>query len=109
MFHMLTCFDLKPDTSIEGFQKSLEAFTEHLRSLDIIEGCGPIGLRQNDTILDTDEERGHQYFMLMHFRDRAQSDKAIEYIESFKEPGDSIHTTMYAKVQDPVFICWQDI
>ena len=106
---MLTCFDLKPELSIVDFQKSLDAFVEHMRVLDLLESNSPIGLRQTDTILDTDEEREHKYFMLTHFRDRAQSEKAVEYIEKCVEPGDSIHKEVYSKVQDPIFICWQDI
>ena len=109
MFHMLTCFDLKPEISIVDFQQSLNAFTEHMRNLDLVEGSSPIGLRQTNTILDTDNERDHKYFMLTHFRDRAQSDKAVEYIKTFEEPGDSIHKEVYAKVHDPMFICWQDM
>lgn len=109
MFHMLTCFNLKSECSLVDFQQSLDAFTKHMRSLDLVEDCSPIGLRQSDTILDTDDERDHKYFMLTHFRDRAQSDKAVEYIKTLEEPGDSIHKEVYAKVHDPMFICWQDI
>ncbi len=63
MFHMLTCFDLKPKHSIEEFQKSLAHYTDHMRELDLVEGHSPIGLRQSDTILDTDDERKQQYVM----------------------------------------------
>jgi hypothetical protein len=99
MFHMLTCFDLKPEYSLDEFQESLDEYTNHMHSLDLVEDRSPIGLRQSDTIMDTDNERNHKYFMLMNFRDRTQSDKAVEYIN--KE--------VYSKVQDLIFICWQDI
>ncbi len=108
MFQMLTCFDLKPEFSIEEFEQSLADYTEHMHKLDLIESNGPIGLRQSDTIMDTDDERNHQYFVLMNFRDKAQSDKAIDYIKTHQEPGDSIHKKVYSKVQNPIFICWQN-
>ncbi len=54
---MLTCFDLKPEFSIEEFEQSLADYTEHMHKLDLIESNGPIGLRQSDTIMDTDDER----------------------------------------------------
>jgi len=109
MFHMLTCFDLKPEYSLDVFQESLDEYTNHMHSLDLVEDRSPIGLRQSDTIMDTDNERNHKYFMLMNFRDRTQSDKAVEYIKLHQEPGDSIHKEVYSKVQDLIFICWQDI
>ena len=109
MFHMLTCFDLKPEYSLDSFQEALDEYTKHMRSLDLVENRSPIGLRQNDTIMDTDNERDQKYFMLMNFRDRAQSDEAVEYIKLHEEPGDSIHKEVYSKVQDLIFICWQDI
>ena len=86
MFHMLTCFDLKPNHSIEEFQKSLAYYTAHMHELDLVESHSPIGLRQSDTILDTDDERKQKYFMIMHFRDREQSDNAVAYIKNLEEP-----------------------
>jgi hypothetical protein len=109
MFQMLTCFDLKPEFSIKEFQRSLTDYTEHMHKLDLVESNGPIGLRQSDTIMDTDNERKHKYFVLMNFRDKTQSDKAIDYIKTHREPGDSIHKNVYSKVQNQIFICWQDI
>ena len=109
MFHMLTCFDLKPDILLEEFQQSLEEYTVHMQGLNLVESHGPIGLRQSDTIMDTDNERKHNYFMIMHFRDREQSDNAVAYIKSHEEPGDTIHKNVYSKVQNLIFICWQDI
>ena len=106
---MLTCFDLKPGVLLEEFEQSLADYTAHMQKLGLVEGNGPIGQRQSDTILDTDDERKQNYFMLMHFRDREQSDNAVDYIYSHQEPGDSIHKNVYAKVHNLVFICWQDI
>ena len=109
MFHMLSCFDLKPEFTLEGFRQSLDAYTDHMRDHGLVEERGPIGERHSDTIMDTDNERDHKYFMLMHFRDRAQSDDAVEYIQTHKEPGASIHKGVYSKVENLIFICWQDI
>ena len=106
---MLTCFDLKPKHSIEEFQKSLDEYTAYMHDLDLVESHSPIGLRQSDTILDTDDERKQQYFMIMHFRDREQSDKAVTYIKSLEEPAKSLHTNAYSKTQNLIFISWEDI
>jgi len=106
---MLTCFDLKPKHSIEGFQKSLTDYTAHMHELDLIESQSAIGLRQSDTILDTDDERKQKYFMIMHFRDREQSDKAVAYIKNLEEPAKSLHTKAYSKTHNLIFISWEDI
>lgn len=109
MFHMLTCFDLKPEFTLDEFQRSLDEYTKHMHGLDLVLDRSPIGSRVSDTILDTDEDRKHDYFMIMNFRDRAQSDKAVDYMFAEEEPGHSIHKEVYSKVDNPVFICWQDI
>ena len=106
---MLTCFDLKPKHSIEEFQKSLAHYTTHMNELDLVESHSPIGLRQSDTILDTDDERKQKYFMIMHFRDREQSDNAVAYIKNLEEPSKSLHTNAYSKTQNLIFISWEDI
>jgi len=109
MFQMLTCFDLKPGVLLENFEKSLAEYTAFMNGLDLVKSTGPIGLRQSDTIMDTDDERNHQYFVIMYFRDRAQCDNAVGYIKTHKEPGNSIHMEVYSKVENQIFICWQDI
>ena len=109
MFHMLTCFNLKPGVSIEEFSQSMDLFDTHMKEKGLSLSMGPIGERQSDTIMDTDDERDHQFFFISTFEDRAQCDLAVDYILKHEEPGDSIHTVMYAKIQNPVFICWQDL
>jgi len=106
---MLTCFNLVPETSIDEFRQSLAAFTEHMQEIDLVHSTGPVGRRQTDTIMDTDEERDHEYFFLTNFRDRAQCGRSVEYILPHQEPGESSHKAVYSKVKDPVFICWEDI
>lgn len=109
MLHMLSCFDLKPGVSINDFRQALAEFSTHLEEADMLLSTGAIGRRFRDTIMDTDDERDHEYFFIMSFQDRAQCDRAIEYILPHEEPGESAHNAVYLKVQDPVFICWEDL
>jgi hypothetical protein len=109
MFHMLTCFNLKPGITIEEFRLAIADFTTHLEDGDLVHSTSPIGRRQRHAIMDTDNERDHEYFFIMSFRDRAHCDRAVEYILPHREPADSIHRAVYSKVADPIFICWEDI
>jgi hypothetical protein len=106
---MLTCINLDPDVSIDEFQQCLDKFTAHQLESDLIHCTGPIGRRQRDTIMDTDDERDHDYFFIMSFRDRDQCDRAIACISRHEEPGDSIHGALFSKIKDQVFIAWEDI
>ncbi len=109
MFHLLSCFNLDPEDDIEDFRLEYLEFVAQMRSIDLVESTGPIGRRQNDTKMDTDDERHHEYFVIMSFRDRKQVDAAYAHILAHKEPGESTHRSVYAKVRDPIFICWQDL
>lgn len=109
MFHMLSCFNLKPGEKVETFCRAYEDFTACMKSLDLAIGSSPVGRRQSDTPMDTDEERDHKYFAIMSFRDRAQVDAAYAYIMRHVEPGESSHNAVYSRVDNPVFICWQDL
>lgn len=109
MFHMLSCFNLKPGEDIDSFRDAYEDFVACMRGLDLVAESGAVGRRQSDTPMDTDEERNHEYFAIMSFRDRAQVDAAYAYIMKHVDPGDSSHNAVYERVEDPVFICWQDL
>lgn len=109
MFHMLTCFDLKPVVTMREFEDALDSYLEHMRALDLVLGRDPIGERQSDTIMDTDDERAQRYFFLMHFRDRAQCDLAVEHMYRHDPDTDRIHDAVYAKAENMIFICWQDL
>ena len=109
MFHMLSCFNLKHGVTIDDFRDAIANYTEHLKGLDLVHSTGPIGRRQTDTIMDTDSERDLEYYFIMSFSDRAQCDRSVKYIFPHEEPADSIHKAVYSKVEDPVFICWEDI
>jgi hypothetical protein len=108
MFHMLTCFNLRPGEALGAVQQALDVSTAHMQEHDLVVSNSPIGLRQSDTPMDTDGERHHQYFTTTTFRDRAQVDAAYDYIKAHTEPGFTIHNAVYSRVQDAIFICWQD-
>ena len=107
--HMLTAFNLVQGATLAEFRDALDRLTEHMVSLDMLEETGPLGRRVRDTIMDTDEDRKQEYFFIMTFRNRAQCDRAVDYILPRKEPGDSVHRGVEALVRDPVFLCWQDL
>lgn len=109
MFHMLTCFNLSPATTIREFQQSLDEFSKHLQEIDLVHSTGSIGRRNKHEIMDTDDERDHEFFFTMTFRDQAQCDLAVEYIKPHKEPAETSHNSVLTKVVDAVFICWEDI
>ena len=109
MFHMLSCFNLKPGTTIGAFQRSLTELDEYLRNIDLVLTTGPIGRREHHPVMDTDSERDHEFFMIMTFRDRTQCDHSVEHVKCGEEPGNSLHCAVWQKVKDPVFICWEDV
>ncbi len=109
MFHMLSCFNLNNGEDIDTFRATYLDFVEEMKIIDLVEGSGPIGRRQNDTPMDTDDERQHQYYAVMSFRDRAQADAAYTHIMKHTGATDVAHDAVYTRVLDPVFICWQDL
>ncbi len=109
MFHMLSCFNLESDVTIEEFQQSIVKFTSRMQEMGAVESISPIGRRQRHPIMDTDDERDHEYFFTMSFRDREQCDQAVDYILPHKEPEETVHNAMSSKIADPIFICWEDI
>ena len=109
MFHRLSCCNLKPDISLDEFRGSLADYTAHLQTLDLVDSTGPIGRRQPNTIMDPDDERDHQYFVIMSFRYRAQCARSVDYIGGHQQSGVRIHREVSAMVAVPVFICWADL
>ena len=101
--------NLDDGETIEGFVGALDKLNEHLIEADLIVSTGPVGRRQRDTIMDTDEERDHEYFFLMSFRDRAQCDLAVAHMYRKQEPTETLHLAAYRQIEDPVFICWEDL
>ena len=109
MFRMLSCFDVKPRVSETDYNALMQDLAKHLTELDPIEGIGVFGKRETDTSLDADEERHQQYLLMISVRDKVQSDRAIDYIESLQEPGTSLHINMFKKITNPMFVCWEDL
>ena len=106
---MLTCFKLQPEHSTDEFCRALATLTAQLKQMQLLHSTGPVGRRQRDTIMDTDDERDHEFFFIMSFRDRAQCDLAVEQMYRGQEPLETIHKTTYANIVDQVFICWEDL
>jgi hypothetical protein len=109
MFHMLTCFHLKPGVELDTFRAAYADFVKYMKKMDLVAGSGPIGERQNDTKMDTDRQRDHKYYVILSFRDRAQVDAAYTHLVPHAEPAESAHKAVYSRALNPVFICWQDI
>ncbi len=109
MIHMLSCFNLLPEVHFNDFCKSYHNFTLEMKKLDLLVKTDPIGKRVIDTPMDTDNERDHKYFTTMSFRDREQLDLAYAHILRHIGPSDIAHSNIFKKVQNPVFICWQDL
>ncbi len=109
MFHMLSCFNLKPGEEIDVFRTAYNKFVDEMKHIGLVESTGRIGNRQNDTPMDTDDERDHEYFVVMTFRDREQVDTAYNHIMKHEGSSDLAHDSVYTRVLDPVFICWQDL
>jgi len=109
MFHMLTCFNLKPEIAMDNFRHAIAEFMKHMKANDLVHSSGPIGRRQRDTIMDTDTERDHEFFFILSFRNREQCNRAVEYILPHEEPGESMHNAVYSNVKDQIFICWEDL
>ena len=108
MFHMLSCFNLSPGESIDDFRESVEQLAAFLKGKDMLASLGPIGRRQRHPVMDTDDERDHEYFFIMSFADRDQCDRAVEHMYRHEGKGDTIHKAVYGRIADPVFICWED-
>ena len=106
---MLTCFNLRPGANIDEFRRRLERFHDHMQALDLVHSTGAVGRRQKHPVMDTDEDRDHEFFFIMSFRDREQCDRSVEYIEPRAEPSHSLHSAVFSLVADPVFICWEDL
>ena len=106
MLHMHTSFDLAQGIGIEEFGSSLDVFSEMMIAKGLVVETGPIAKRCKHPIMDTDEQRNHQYFFVMSFADRAQCDAAVEHIQSADSKSDPVHKAVYKNIVDPIFTCW---
>ena len=61
MYQFISCIKLKPGVTVDAFRQSLEQFTAHLLSEDLVVSVSPLGRRDRHPVMDTDEERDHPY------------------------------------------------
>jgi hypothetical protein len=109
MYHMLSWFDLKDGHTINQFKHDYDSLVTRLLEQDLIVSTGPLGLREPDSNLDTDEERKQRYFSIMSFRDREQSEAAYEEILRSVGPAIEPHNDMMSAVKEPIFLFWRDL
>jgi hypothetical protein len=108
MLHLHTSFDLDADISIREFSEGLREFSALMQAEGLLESTGQIAERCLHPIMDTDGQRSHQYFFVMSFKDRAQCDAAVSYIQAQHATPDKAHKNVYQHVVDPIFSCWID-
>ena len=107
MFHMLSCFNLKPELTIKEFQCSLTLYKNHLIENNLLQKIGNIGKRNRHPVMDTDESN-LEYFFIMTFKDLSQVEKSVEYVYSNSEAVASLHQDVFQKLDKYNFICWED-
>lgn len=110
MIHMLSKFDLKPETNIEGFAEQYSNFIRELLSLGLIQSAGPIGKRMKDTPMDTAGDVQPEFYTIMSFENRNQLDRSYEYFLSVdaSNPEQAAHHALRKMTENQEFICWQD-
>ena len=106
---MLSCFNLADGQTLQQFQAHVARFAAELQGSGLVHSVGPIGRRRRHPVMDTDDERDHEFFFIISFDDRAQCDRAVA--EVFRHEGsiDEAHASILGPVADPVFICWEDV
>ncbi|MEL7254982.1 MAG: DUF6614 family protein [Pseudomonadota bacterium] len=106
--HLLSTFDLRPGQDEASFTEAYRVFVQELYDADLIIDARPMGRRVSDTPMDTDEDRNHQFFTILTFRDRAHMDAAYAHIEARMRAVTGEHAAMYARTANQIFTCWQD-
>ena len=108
MFHLHTSFDLSPDVKIADYRATLERFSSLMKENGLIVAIGPVMERCHHPIMDTDEQRAHQYFFVISFTDREQCDAAVGHIQATHPDSDPVHRAIYIDIIKPIFSCWVD-
>ncbi|MEO0752687.1 MAG: DUF6614 family protein [Pseudomonadota bacterium] len=106
--HLLSAFDLRPGVDEDTFTDAYGTFVRELYDADLIADARPMGRRITDTPMDTDEERSHQFFTILTFRNRAHMEAAYAHIEARMRAVTGEHAAMYARTANTIFTCWQD-
>lgn len=105
---MLSFFDLADDIEIGTFEISLASFNEHLVGVGLLHSQGNIGRRCSNTPMHTDEERTQGWYFESVFIDKAQCDRAYEYVSKGEEPCATLHKAVVSKMHNGIFSCWDD-
>lgn len=106
--YLHSSFDLADGVSLDDYKEVLRDFTASMKSSGLIVDTGPILQRSRHPIMDTDEDRGQQYFFVMTFTDREQCDAAVRHIQAARPGGDPAHRAVYQDIMRPIFSCWVD-
>ena len=109
MFHMLSSFNLIPGIAPKNFAVQYDAFVAEMKALGLVAGSSPVGLRHPESGLDTDESHQRQFFAVMHFEDRAQSERAYDWIAERNQPTDQSHRALFSLCTEMVFTAWEDV
>ena len=109
MIHMLSRFDLQPDTTIETLRERYEAFAARMMALDLVVSTGPLGRREEHTPMDTDHADAPAYYAIMSFRDRRQLDDAYAYMKHPDQQSEENHRSIHQAIKNSVFTCWRDL
>lgn len=109
MFHMLCSFDLGEDVGTGEFRATLGQLASRLRRAALLHSVSPLGRRQRHPIMDTDEERDHEYYFFMSFEDRGQCDRAAA--QMYRDEGETgvAHRALQAMIRRPIFTCFEDV
>lgn len=108
MLHLHSSFDLAGEVTLEEYRAALAEFSAVMQARGLLVATGPILERCRHPVMDTDEERGHQYFFVMSFADREQCDAAVQHIQSADPGSDPAHRAIYKDIINPIFSCWAD-
>ena len=91
------------------FRTEYDRFTTQMVSAGLVDSSGPIGRREGNTPMDTDDEQAPEYYVIMSFRDRRQLDEAYAYLAGKGGQDATAHTFVHRCVLNAVFTCWRDL
>lgn len=110
MFHMLSCFSVRPNVDTKDLKAAMTELSDYMKSHGLLHSIGPLGERRSETAMDTDEERDHKYFFQTTFHNAEQCEAAYKHILSADPLESRPHREMMAMIApNPVFICWEDV
>jgi hypothetical protein len=108
MLYLHSSFNLAEGIRLEDYTAALQAFTVAMKSRNLLVDTGPILKRCQHPVMDTDDQRDHQFFFVMSFASRAQCDAAVQHILSADPDSDAAHRAIYQDIINPIFSCWEN-